>query len=121
MSYQSEVGQQLRASPILHNHIVDAFNWLIKLKTRAVLWLVWPFGGIVGDLRRRSSILRQSVRDRVAITGKTVALSRLWCAVPVKQGKTKLSSNAHIIGILGHHKKNTHCWHHGTRHTCNVS
>ena len=26
-----------------------------------------------------------------------------------------------IIGSLGHDQNLTHCWHHGTRHTCKVS
>ena len=26
-----------------------------------------------------------------------------------------------VTGSLGHHQNLTHCWHHGTRHTCKVS
>ena len=33
---------------------------------------------------------------------------------------TKLISTAHLIGSLTHHQNLTPCWHHGTRHTCQV-
>ena len=66
---------------------------------------------------RRSSILQQPARDRVATAAKPVTASQLWCAVPIKQRKTKLISTAHIIWSLGHHQNLKHCWHHGTRHT----
>ena len=42
---------------------------------------------LIRDLRRRSSILLQSARDRVATTAETVTASRIWSAVPVKQRK----------------------------------
>ena len=48
---------------------------VVILYTRAVLRLVWP------------SILLQSARGRVATYAKSVAASRLWCAMPVKQRK----------------------------------
>ena len=35
---------------------------------------------------------------------------------------TKITKHfKNVIGSLGHHQKLTHCWHYGTRHTCNVS
>ena len=73
---------------------------------RAVIRLVYG--------QRRSSILLQSARDRVATGGETVTASRLWSAMSVKQG---------LIGSLGHHQKLTHCWQYVTRHrpTCKVS
>ena len=40
---------------------------------------------LIRDLRRRSSILQQPARDRVATAAKPA--SRLWCAVTVKQRK----------------------------------
>ena len=71
-------------------------------RTRAVLRLVCPY------------ILLQSARGHVATAAKSVAVSRLWCAVPVKQ-RTTLKKN--VIRSLCHHQNVTHCWHHGTRHT----
>ena len=71
------------------------------IKTRAVLRLVWPFNGIleyIRDLWRRSSILQQPARDRIATAAKPVAASRLWSAMPIKRSITKLISTAHIIG-----------------------
>ena len=42
--------------------------------------------------QRRSSIHQQPARGRVATAAKPVAVSRLWCAVPVKQRKQFLKS-----------------------------
>ena len=77
-------------------------NCILKLG----LCLGW-YGQLIRDLRRRSSILQQPGRGRVATAAKPVAASRLWCAVPVKQSTSK---------SLGHHQNLTHCWHHGTWH-----
>ena len=77
--------------------------------TRAVLRLVWP------------SILLQSAHDRITTAAKPVAASRLWCAVPVKQRTKKFKRFLNLIVSLGHRQKLTHCWHHGTGHTCKVS
>ena len=43
------------------------------------------FKKVIRDFQRRSSILLQSARDRVATAAKTVTSSRLWSAMPVKQ------------------------------------
>ena len=42
---------------------------------------------VIRDLQRRSSLLLQSARDRVATDAKTVTAPRLWSAMPVKQSK----------------------------------
>ena len=42
---------------------------------------------LITDLRRRSSILRPSPRDRVATAAETGTASLIWSAVPVKQRK----------------------------------
>ena len=77
--------------------------------TRAVLRLVWP------------SILLQSARDRVATAAETVTASRLWSVMSVNSVNNNINRFLNLFVSLGHHKKLTRCWHHGTRHTCTVS
>ena len=67
---------------------------------------------LIRDLRRRSSILQQPARDRVATAAKPA--SWLWCAVTVKQRKKMFKRFLNLIGSLGYHQNLTHCWHHGT-------
>ena len=43
------------------------------------------FKNVIRDLQRRSSILLQSARGRIATAAKTVIASRLWCTMCVKQ------------------------------------
>ena len=77
--------------------------------TRAGLRLVWP------------SILLQSARDLEATVAETVTASRPWSAMSVKQRKYTITRFKKLIGSMGHQQNLTHCWHHGTRHTCTVS
>ena len=42
---------------------------------------------VIRDLQRRSSILMQSARGRVATATKTVIASQLWSAMPITHSK----------------------------------
>ena len=66
----------------------------------------------------RSSIRLPSVRDRVATAAETDGYG-----VPCPQNSVNntIKRLKKLIGSLGHHQNLTHCWHHGTRHTCKVS
>ena len=48
---------------------------------------VTQYKNVIRDLQRRSSILLQSARGRVATAAITVIASRPWSAVPVKECK----------------------------------
>ena len=70
----------------------------VQTVTTMILGLCWGwYGQLIRDLRRRSSILQQPARDRVATATKPVAASRLWCAIPVKHRK-KIVKLQNLIG-----------------------